>query len=65
MDTTNEEIILPFLLVVPWQVLEAMIKDSGISVSALRVDGGMIDNKLLMQLQADIAGLDVGECHVT
>lgn len=42
-----------------------MIKDSGISVSALRVDGGMIDNKLLMQLQADIAGLDVGECHVT
>ena len=36
-----------------------------ISVSALHVDGVMADNRLLMQLQADIAGVDVGECHLT
>ena len=43
------------------QILEAMSKDSGTSVSTLHVDGGMTVNSLLMQLQADIAGLPVGE----
>jgi glycerol kinase len=37
-----------------WEVLQAMEKDSGVSLEALRVDGGMTDNGLLMQFQADI-----------
>lgn len=36
------------------EVLEAMEKDSGISLQVLRVDGGMVVNDLLMQFQADI-----------
>jgi glycerol kinase len=35
-------------------VVEAMEKDSGVSLDVLRVDGGMVDNDLLMQFQADI-----------
>jgi glycerol kinase len=31
-----------------------MEQDSGIKLNLLRVDGGMIDNDLLMQFQADI-----------
>jgi glycerol kinase len=37
-----------------WEVLQAMEKDSGIALDTLRVDGGMTDNDLLMQFQADI-----------
>ena len=36
------------------EVLEAMEKDSGISLDSLRTDGGMVENNLLMQFQADI-----------
>jgi len=36
------------------EVVEAMEKDSGIALDVLRVDGGMVDNGLLMQFQADI-----------
>lgn len=36
------------------EVLEAMEKDSGIALDSLRVDGGMVENNLLMQFQADI-----------
>jgi glycerol kinase len=36
------------------EVVEAMEKDSGIPLDVLRVDGGMVDNALLMQFQADI-----------
>ena len=35
-------------------VVEAMETDSGIKLDVLRVDGGMVDNNLLMQFQADI-----------
>lgn len=35
-------------------VVNAMEQDSGIQLSSLRVDGGMIYNQLLMQFQADI-----------
>lgn len=37
-----------------WEVLQAMEKDSGVRMEALRVDGGMTDDDLLMQFQADI-----------
>jgi glycerol kinase len=36
------------------EVVEAMEKDSGIELHALRADGGMVENNLLMQFQADI-----------
>ena len=36
------------------EIVEAMEKDSGITLHVLRTDGGMIENELLMQFQADI-----------
>ena len=36
------------------EVVEAMEQDSGIRLDVLRADGGMVDNGLLMQFQADI-----------
>jgi glycerol kinase len=41
------------------EVLEAMEKDSGVSLKALKVDGGMVYNELLMQFQSDILGVPV------
>jgi glycerol kinase len=41
------------------EVVEAMEKDSGISLESLRVDGGMVKNELLMQFQADILNREV------
>jgi len=35
-------------------VVDAMAKDSGITLDVLRTDGGMVTNDLLMQFQADI-----------
>ncbi len=41
------------------EVLDAMNADSGVPLTELRVDGGMVVNELLMQFQADILGVDV------
>jgi len=41
------------------EVLEAMNKDSGVNLTALKVDGGMVYDELLMQFQADILGVPV------
>jgi glycerol kinase len=41
------------------EVLEAMQSDSGVNLSQLKVDGGMVVNELLMQFQADILGVPV------
>ncbi len=41
------------------EVLDAMKKDSGVDLKALKVDGGMVYNELLMQFQADILGVPV------
>jgi glycerol kinase len=40
-------------------VVEAMQEDSGISLSSLKTDGGMVANNLLMQFQADILNVPV------
>ena len=45
-----------------WQtreVLDAMHADAGVALTSLRVDGGMVVNELLMQLQADVIGVPV------
>ena len=40
-------------------VLAAMEADSGVAISTLLVDGGMVFNDLLMQFQADLLGVPV------
>ena len=45
-----------------WQtreVLDAMNADSGVALTALKVDGGMVYNEPLMQFQADVLGVPV------
>jgi len=41
------------------EVLDAMNADSGVDLKALKVDGGMVYNDLLMQFQADVLGVPV------
>jgi glycerol kinase len=41
------------------EVLDAMNADSGVDLTELKVDGGMVANELLMQFQADILDVDV------
>jgi glycerol kinase len=51
-----------------WQtreVFDAMERDSGVKLAALRVDGGMVANALLMQLQSDVLGVPVTRPHIT
>src|SRR5690606_39320208 len=46
------------------EVVEAMEQDAGIALKTLRVDGGMVENDLLMQFQADILGVPVTRAEV-
>ncbi len=41
------------------EVIEAMEADSGVKLTTLKVDGGMVLNETLMQFQADILGVPV------
>jgi glycerol kinase len=41
------------------EVLDAMEADSGVKLKALKVDGGMVFNELLMQFQSDILDVPV------
>jgi glycerol kinase len=41
------------------EVLDAMNADSGVPLKALKVDGGMVYNDLLMDFQADVLGVPV------
>jgi glycerol kinase len=41
------------------EVLDAMNADSGVNLTALKVDGGMVFNNTLMQFQSDILGVPV------
>jgi len=45
-------------------VLEAMQKDSGITLTNLKVDGGAVANNFLMQYQSDILGVPVSRPKV-
>ncbi len=47
------------------EVLDAMETDSGVKLTALKVDGGMVFNELLMQFQADMLGVPVIRPKVT
>lgn len=41
------------------EVIDAMVADSGVELTEMRVDGGMVMNELLMQFQADVLRSDV------
>ena len=40
-------------------VMDAMVADSGVPMTQMRVDGGITANSLCMQMQADIMGIDI------
>jgi glycerol kinase len=46
-------------------IVEAMNKDSGVDLTQLKVDGGMVANELLMQFQSDILNVPVIRPAVT
>ncbi len=41
------------------EIIDAMVADSGVALTYMRVDGGITANDLCMQLQADIMGINV------
>jgi len=41
------------------EILNAMEKDSGVVLKKLKVDGGMTDSSLLLQIQSDLLGIPV------
>ncbi|GIU48816.1 glycerol kinase GlpK [Shewanella algidipiscicola] len=46
-------------------LLDAMIKDSGVQLKQIKVDGGAVANDFLMQFQADITNVEVQRPAVT
>ncbi|WP_017937699.1 glycerol kinase GlpK [Zestomonas thermotolerans] len=67
-DTGIKEIVTAGLQSVCYQtrdLLEAMCQDGATAPSALRVDGGMVENNWLMQFLADILGVPVERPEVT
>jgi len=58
--TTREQVVRATLESTAYQVsdlLQAMEKDSGVTISAMRCDGGAVANRFLMQFQADILNI--------
>ena len=47
------------------EVLESMRADAGVDIPELRVDGGMVANALLMQIQADLLDIPVARPKIT
>src|SRR3990167_5250853 len=67
-DTGIKEIVTAGLQSVCYQtrdLLEAMRQDGAAEPSALRVDGGMVENNWVMQFLADILGVPVERPEVT
>ncbi|MFZ5572585.1 MAG: glycerol kinase GlpK [Thermodesulfobacteriota bacterium] len=46
-------------------IVDAMNKDAGVSLTKLKVDGGMVANELLMQFQSDILDVPVIRPRIT
>jgi glycerol kinase len=46
-------------------VMDAMVADSGVPMTEMRVDGGITSNSLCMQMQADIMGIDITRPLIT
>ncbi len=59
---TKAHIARAVLEATAWQtreVLDAMERDSGVKLLSLKVDGGMVGNRTLMQFQSDVLGVPV------
>ena len=41
-------------------IVQTMSRDAGVHLTSLQVDGGLSNNNILMQLQADILGITIG-----
>jgi len=66
--TQREHIVRATLESTAYQVsdlLQAMEKDSGVAIEAMRCDGGAVVNGFLMQFQADILGLPIHIPRIT
>ena len=62
--TTKAHIIRATLEGIAYQckdVFDVMVKESGINISSLQVDGGATANNVLMQFQSDILGINVNK----
>lgn len=46
-------------------VMDAMVADSGVPMTEMRVDGGITANALCMQMQADIMGIEITRPLIT
>lgn len=60
--TGRAEVVKACAECIPYQVadvLDALRADTGLAVAELRADGGVTQNRYLMQFQADMAGADV------
>ncbi len=60
--TSNKHIaraVLESIALQCYDLFRAMEKDSGISLTEIKVDGGVSNSRFVMQLQADLLGLDV------
>lgn len=60
--TSKEQFIRATLESLAYQsrdVLDTMVKDSGVEIPTMRVDGGAANNDFLMQFQADILGTTI------
>src|SRR5690625_3775515 len=60
--TSKEQFIRATLEALAYQsrdVLDTMVKDSGVEIPTMRVDGGAANNDFLMQFQADILGTTI------
>jgi glycerol kinase len=47
------------------EIMNAMVADSGINMTEMKVDGGITANQLCMQLQADVMGIDIVKPRIT
>jgi glycerol kinase len=47
------------------EIMEAMVADSGIAMTEMKVDGGITANQICMQLQADVMGIDIVKPLIT
>lgn len=66
MDTDRRHILRAALEAVGYQtraLMEAMSKDAKIEFKELKVDGGMVNNTLLIKLLADICNVEVGKLN--
>ena len=66
--TSKEHIVRAALESIAYQtreILELMSRESGIDINSLKVDGGAVQNRFLMQFQADLLNIPVEKPIVT